>query len=244
MNLVLFSISAAYCRPMRISESVEYQFPMPRPPISRFPTALTSSMLPGLTFSNWLPGSTSTTGVGAAAADFVSFALSLPLGAPQGFLCVSGSSTQPFVEIVASAAGLSLTAGVESVVPELAAGCVPFVSGGVWLHPEQVKASGKASKAPAIATCERIRSNLTITDASLRPHPPEPGYSSTSLDDSMRSLVLELRPDFDPADKCFPDRIDFDQSSILIPEIAIREISLPIRPAIPNASCLRCQGRP
>src|ERR1700733_5238898 len=34
---------------MRISVSVEYQLPMPRPPISRVPTAFTSSTLPGLT---------------------------------------------------------------------------------------------------------------------------------------------------------------------------------------------------
>ena len=34
---------------MRISVSVEYQLPMPRPPISRVPTAFTSSILPGLT---------------------------------------------------------------------------------------------------------------------------------------------------------------------------------------------------
>jgi hypothetical protein len=33
---------------MRISVSVEYQLPMPRPPMSRVPTALTSSTLPGL----------------------------------------------------------------------------------------------------------------------------------------------------------------------------------------------------
>src|SRR5579875_1373169 len=49
MNFVLFSISSAYCLPIRISDSVEYQFPIPRPPMLRVPTALTSSMLPGLT---------------------------------------------------------------------------------------------------------------------------------------------------------------------------------------------------
>src|ERR1700722_18742419 len=34
---------------MRISVSVEYQSPMPRPPMSRVPTALTSSTLPAFT---------------------------------------------------------------------------------------------------------------------------------------------------------------------------------------------------
>src|ERR1700733_5684869 len=37
-----------YCLPVRISQSVEYQLPMPRPPMLRVPTALTSSSLPGL----------------------------------------------------------------------------------------------------------------------------------------------------------------------------------------------------
>ena len=49
MNRVLFSISVAYILPILISVSVEYQLPIPRPPMSRLPTALTSSMLPGLT---------------------------------------------------------------------------------------------------------------------------------------------------------------------------------------------------
>src|SRR5271156_2109342 len=34
---------------MRISVSVEYQLPMPRAPMSRVPTAFTSSILPGFT---------------------------------------------------------------------------------------------------------------------------------------------------------------------------------------------------
>src|SRR5580704_7801497 len=43
-----FSTSMEYCLPLRISQSVEYQLPMPRPPMLRVPTALTSSSLPGL----------------------------------------------------------------------------------------------------------------------------------------------------------------------------------------------------
>ena len=57
MNFVLFSISSAYCLPILISPSVEYQLPSPRPPMLRLPTALTSSMLPGLIGIIWLPGS-------------------------------------------------------------------------------------------------------------------------------------------------------------------------------------------
>jgi hypothetical protein len=49
MNFVLFSISSAYCLPILISPSVEYQLPMPRAPMLRVPTALTSSMLPPFT---------------------------------------------------------------------------------------------------------------------------------------------------------------------------------------------------
>src|ERR1700733_14779894 len=47
-NFADFSTWAAYWRPILISDSTEYQFPTPRPPISRVPTALTSSILPGL----------------------------------------------------------------------------------------------------------------------------------------------------------------------------------------------------
>src|SRR5271169_5405760 len=48
-NLTLFSSCMAYDLPMRISVSVEYQLPMPRPPISRVPTAFTSLTLPCFT---------------------------------------------------------------------------------------------------------------------------------------------------------------------------------------------------
>src|SRR5215469_13240859 len=68
MNLVLFSISVAYPLPILISESVEYQLPIPRPPMSRFPTALTSWMLPGLTLIFSLPTSTTFAGSTFAAA--------------------------------------------------------------------------------------------------------------------------------------------------------------------------------
>ena len=43
-----FSISIEYCLPTRISQSVEYQLPMPRPPMLRVPMAFTSSSLPAL----------------------------------------------------------------------------------------------------------------------------------------------------------------------------------------------------
>src|SRR5580704_12818102 len=67
MNLVLFSISDAYPFPILISVSVEYQLPIPRPPMSRLPTALTSSMLPGFTLTIWLPGATTLSGSTEAA---------------------------------------------------------------------------------------------------------------------------------------------------------------------------------
>ena len=49
MNLALFSSSMETPLPSFISVSTEYQLPSPRPPISRVPTALTSSMLPCFT---------------------------------------------------------------------------------------------------------------------------------------------------------------------------------------------------
>src|ERR1700756_3351316 len=70
------STSCAYCLPMRISVSSEYQSPGPRPPTLRLPIALTSFLLPScLTL---LSSGCSTTGGGASAGltvDFVSEAL-------------------------------------------------------------------------------------------------------------------------------------------------------------------------
>src|SRR5271155_3480632 len=52
-----FSISMEYCLPVEISQLVEYQLPMPRPPMLRLPTALTSSSLPALMWgSRFSPG--------------------------------------------------------------------------------------------------------------------------------------------------------------------------------------------
>src|SRR5215471_17199690 len=46
INLDVASTSWAYCLPMRISPSSEYQSPKPRPPTLRLPIALTSLLLP------------------------------------------------------------------------------------------------------------------------------------------------------------------------------------------------------
>src|SRR5580692_9984988 len=79
INLVLFSISEAYILPIFISVTTEYQLPRPRAPISRFPTALTSSMLPGFTLIGWLPTSTTLSGFTATAG-----AVSPPTGVVPG----------------------------------------------------------------------------------------------------------------------------------------------------------------
>src|SRR5215510_12065544 len=46
MSLEVASTSWAYCLPMRISLSSEYQSPNPRPPTLRLPMAFTSLLLP------------------------------------------------------------------------------------------------------------------------------------------------------------------------------------------------------
>src|SRR5580704_4924926 len=72
-NLSLFSSCMAYDLPIRISVSVEYQLPMPRPPISRVPTAFTSSTLPCLTPGIfWSVGGGAEEAAGADAAGGVS----------------------------------------------------------------------------------------------------------------------------------------------------------------------------
>ena len=79
---------------MRISQSVEYQLPRPRPPMLRLPTALTSSMLPDLTLSRSLPGSAMGMGWLAAAtfASFLAVLLSLEV------LALEVSSLDGFVD--------------------------------------------------------------------------------------------------------------------------------------------------
>src|ERR1700733_10353380 len=76
---------------MRISVSVEYQLPMPRPPISRVPTAFTSSTLPcfapGMVWSVAGPG-----GVDAA-------------GGPDGVVDAPGGGVVDAVGGVVDAAG-------------------------------------------------------------------------------------------------------------------------------------------
>src|ERR1700733_8419634 len=72
-----FSTPMEYCLPLRISQSVEYQLPMPRPPMLRVPTALTSSSLPGLMWGSRLsPGEGRTSDLGCVVASCC-FALSL-----------------------------------------------------------------------------------------------------------------------------------------------------------------------
>src|SRR5208283_1305751 len=106
---VLFSISSAYCLPILISPSVEYQLPRPRLPISRLPTALTSSMLPDFTFCISLPGSTTLSGStftlqspptavpGAGVWSFAFFLLALELssGAVQAVVMLGSPDAEP-----------------------------------------------------------------------------------------------------------------------------------------------------
>src|ERR1035437_8576832 len=88
MNRVLFSTSEAYILPILISESVEYQLPTPRPPISRLPTAFTSSIEPAFTATFWLPGSTTFSGLTVLAGAGISPPTGVVPGA--GFLSESG----------------------------------------------------------------------------------------------------------------------------------------------------------
>src|ERR1700692_1204475 len=122
MNLVLFSISEAYILPILISPSVEYQLPTPRLPMSRLPTALTSSMLPGFTLIFWLPGSTTLSGSTEAAGT------SPATGAvPTEGSCLSFLSFLSFLS--AGVAGLSPSTGA---VPAACGSSAGFWADGVW----------------------------------------------------------------------------------------------------------------
>src|SRR5580700_5780381 len=93
MNLVLFSISMEYILPILISVSVEYQLPTPRPPMSRLPTALTSSMLPGLILIISLPGWIT------LSASTLTLASSLPTGVVPGAESLSFLSDFEFLDL-------------------------------------------------------------------------------------------------------------------------------------------------
>src|ERR1700720_2069561 len=95
-----------YCLPIRISESVEYQLPMPRPPMLRVPIALTSSSLPAL-----MCGSSASPGDGRES----DLAAVVDLAAGVDFPFVSFLSLLSLESLVSAGAG-----GLSSV----AAGCV------------------------------------------------------------------------------------------------------------------------
>src|SRR5579862_9020535 len=132
INFVLFSISSAYCLPILISLSVEYQLPMPRLPISRLPTAATSSSLPGFTFTIWLPISTILSGFTATAVASQSPPTGVVPGAGPVESLASLSFLSFFLSFLSSAAGAAghggscaLLADVSApaVVPVPALGC-------------------------------------------------------------------------------------------------------------------------
>ena len=116
MNLVLFSISMAYILPILISVSVEYQLPMPRPPMSRLPTALTSSMPPGFTCFISLPGAMTFSGSTAAAATspFTGAVPGAGSSFPESFLEFL-SFLSPFLEFVSC--GAACVSPATGVVP-------------------------------------------------------------------------------------------------------------------------------
>src|SRR5579863_3453141 len=131
ISFELFSTSSAYCFPILISPSVENQLPIPRLPMSRLPTAFTSSMLPALIGIIWLPGSitlfTSTgpaqsppTGVvpGSGSSTlsslsfFLSFLSSLFFVSHGGSCALLSADADPVEVVLAAGAGASPPAGV------------------------------------------------------------------------------------------------------------------------------------
>src|ERR1035438_1290389 len=158
MNLVLFSISIEYILPILISVSVEYQLPMPRPPMSRFPTAFTSSMLPGLTLTFWLPGSTTFSRLAGAAVG----ATSPPTGVVPGAGFLSGVDGCLSAGAGCFASGFAGVSPPTGVVP--GAGCaVGESAAGVVLDgvdcAQAVEASTSAN--PAIFTAlEPLKTDL------------------------------------------------------------------------------------
>src|ERR1700733_6533961 len=102
-----------YCLPVRISQSVEYQLPRPRPPMLRVPTALTSSSLPGLMW-----GSRASPGDGR-----VSVLLAVLTCLAASLICFLVAFGSP---------GIGFSAGTSAGACALSAGAVGCVWGAFW----------------------------------------------------------------------------------------------------------------
>src|ERR1700746_551636 len=90
------STSWAYCLPMRISPSSEYQSPSPRPPTFRLPIAFTSFLLPScLTLLS--SGCTTTEGGAPAALSPGLASDAFASGAVEGGFCVAVEESCPLV---------------------------------------------------------------------------------------------------------------------------------------------------
>src|ERR1035441_2841653 len=172
MNFVLFSIWEAYILPILISPSMEYQLPIPRPPISRLPTALTSSMLPGFTLIFWLPGSTTLSGSTATAS------VSPPTGVVPGagcFLVVVDGVCPPTAAVPGARRFVGAVDGVSpptGVVPGAgwAVGGVDVLAGVVLVGVDCAHSPvASASDNPASATALEPLKSALMTSPPARP---------------------------------------------------------------------------
>src|SRR5208337_388722 len=151
MNLVLFSISMAYILPILISVSVEYQYPMPRPPMSRFPTALTSSTLPGLMLIFWLPGSITFSGLTVLATS-------------------PATGVVPGAGLDGVADGLSSATGVVPGAGSFAVGEAVGVSAGAVGAAGACCAAGVAAGGAAVGSaCGAVCAHAVVAIASAKP---------------------------------------------------------------------------
>src|SRR5580698_9796343 len=170
-----FSISIEYCLPVPISQFVEYQLPMPRPPMFRAPTAFTSSSVP-----LWMFGSSCSPGDGIGSAFFAVVSAGLLAASLPSVLslALSGDVSAVWVDCGAVEACESDLASVL----ESGAGA-GVCAGGVWLagawacveDADGVEGAGvagccaKTITGDAARSAARVRVRMKVAPASRQP---------------------------------------------------------------------------
>src|SRR5580658_7286014 len=198
MNLVLFSISSAYILPILISVSTEYQLPKPRAPMSRFPTALTSSMLPGFTLIIWLPGSTTLSGFTPLV--LLVAGVSPPTGVVPGAGLLAGVS--PPTDAVP---GAGCAAGVVDGVPLPVCAGVLFPAAGVLLAacavPVEDCLAGLAAVAspptgvvPGAGCAAGVEAGVVVVPVDCAPSPADSASANPASDPALKPVQRSPLP--------------------------------------------------
>src|ERR1035437_2799444 len=157
---------------------------MPRPPMSRLPTALTSSMLPGFTLLLSLPTSTTLSGFTAAAATSP-FTGSVPGAGFEGAL-------SPSTGVVPGAGFEAWVSPATGAVPGAGCDCVEGVLGVGWLASGCCCAVGAADGVDGGVDCWGVDcAQAAVAIASPRPAAIPASFAAF---ESLQNLLITSPP--------------------------------------------------